>query len=199
MKMEQVLFLFWMLYFLLAFVGKSWFEYRRTGINPIVLSKSDDAYGYVSRGFKVSMIGLTVYLISLNIAPDLNEHLGDLTALFYFKYHNHLAWLLMVLALLITLKAQNDMKSAWRIGIDTKRSTELITQGLFKWSRNPIYLSMRMGVWALFLLMPNAVTLTLSSLSEVLMQLQIRLEEDHLLRLHGKKYAQYKSEVRRWL
>jgi protein-S-isoprenylcysteine O-methyltransferase Ste14 len=198
MKPEQALLAFWLLYFMLAFVGKSWLEYRRTGINPVVLSKSDDAYGYVSTGFKLSMMGLTVYLVGMNINPDLNAQLGDLTVL-RFAYQSPLAWGLMFAALLITLKAQSDMKNSWRIGIDTQRKTELVTTGLFQWSRNPIYLSMRMGVWALFLLMPNAITLALSSLAEVLMQVQVRLEESHLQRLHGEVYESYRRQVRRWI
>jgi protein-S-isoprenylcysteine O-methyltransferase Ste14 len=91
------------------------------------------------------------------------------------------------------------MGNAWRIGIDEKNETELVSNGLFLLSRNPIFLSMRINLIGLFLVLPNAVTLALVAAGEVLMQVQVRLEEAHLESLHGAKYMEYRSTVRRWL
>lgn len=82
---------------------------------------------------------------------------------------------------------------------DAKRKTNLVTSGLFAYSRNPIFLAMRVNLFALFLLRPNALTLTLLALGDTLMQVQVRLEEAHLENLHGEQYAAYRHRVRRWL
>ena len=43
------LFAYFVAFFTLAFVWRSLLVYRRTGINPLVLPSSADAYGYVAR------------------------------------------------------------------------------------------------------------------------------------------------------
>ena len=89
------------------------------------------------------------------------------------------------------------MKNSWRIGIDTETKTELITTGLFRHSRNPIFFGMIISLVGLFLTTPNALTGLFLILGYVLIQIQIRLEEEFLTGQHGKKYTDYKQNVRR--
>jgi protein-S-isoprenylcysteine O-methyltransferase Ste14 len=35
--------------------------------------------------------------------------------------------------------------------------------------------------------------------AELLVQIQVRLEEDHLAQVHGDEYTEYATTVRRWL
>jgi protein-S-isoprenylcysteine O-methyltransferase Ste14 len=198
MKTELALFAYFLAYFLAAFVWKSWYNYKKTGINPIVLPSTDDAYGYVARGFKLLLVALFIYLIALTASDTVRAASGELLWI-EFAYKTTLAWMLMLIGLLTTIKAQSDMAESWRIGIDTLHKTKLATQGLFQYSRNPIFLSMRLSLLGAFLLIPNAVTLLFLCLGEVLMQTQTRLEETHLLGLHGDIYKTYTSRVRRWL
>jgi protein-S-isoprenylcysteine O-methyltransferase Ste14 len=79
-------------------------------------------------------------------------------------------------------------------------TTSLVTTGVYRLSRNPIYLSMVLiyvGIalifaasWAFLLLVPALIALEI----EV-----IRREEAYLERRFGEAYRQYRSEVRRWL
>jgi protein-S-isoprenylcysteine O-methyltransferase Ste14 len=57
---------------------------------------------------------------------------------------------------------------------------------------------MMLTLLGLFLVMPNAVTLLVLCLGVMLIQIQVRLEEDFLSRAHGDDYADYR-DVRRWL
>ncbi len=72
-------------------------------------------------------------------------------------------------------------------------------KGLFSISRNPIFLATRLALLGFFLVAPNAATLALLAAAEVVIQVQVRLEEKHLLGLHGSAYEQYFSKVPRWL
>ena len=58
---------------------------------------------------------------------------------------------------------------------------------------------MRLSLLGLFLVFPAAATLVLLVAGEILMQVQVRLEEQHLTALHGEVYRVYRSRVRRWL
>ncbi len=51
----------------------------------------------------------------------------------------------------------------------------------------------------LLLVLPNAVTLATCVLGMALIQIQVRLEEEHLIQLHGEAYRAYQQRVRRWL
>ncbi len=168
------------------------------GVNPIVLPTSDDAYGYVAKGFKVEMIALFIFCFLNCFLPSTQNYFGKLR-LPYSETLAVIGWALMAAALCVTLKAQSDMKTAWRIGIDTQVKTDLMTGGLFAYSRNPIFLSMRGALLGLFLIAPSAITLLFACLGEVFMQIQVRLEEVHLLGLHGESYTQYQQRTRRWL
>ncbi|GAB2677359.1 hypothetical protein GCM10027036_33980 [Flavihumibacter cheonanensis] len=65
------------------------------------------------------------------------------------------------------------------------------------YSRNPIFLGMLFSVFGLFLVLPNLITFFVSCCSYIVIQIQIRLEEEFLGRQHGEAYTRYKERVRR--
>jgi protein-S-isoprenylcysteine O-methyltransferase Ste14 len=91
------------------------------------------------------------------------------------------------------------MRDSWRIGIDEVNKSKLITSGLFKISRNPIFLGVMIANFGLFLVLPNAFTLLIISLSTISINTQIRLEETFLLKEFGDQYSKYKNRVNRWI
>ena len=95
--------------------------------------------------------------------------------------------------------AQAQMGGSWRIGIDMKHQTDLIQGGVFRLSRNPIFLGMILTLAGLFLVIPNALMLLILVLGFVLIQIQVRLEEEYLTSIHGDNYLDYRQRVRRWL
>jgi protein-S-isoprenylcysteine O-methyltransferase Ste14 len=108
-------------------------------------------------------------------------------------------WGLLAASLLWVVAAQARMGSSWRIGIDKASRPPLVRHGVFAISRNPIFLGMRVGLLGLFLVMPNAFTLAILLLGEALIQIQVRLEEDHLASTFGRDYQAYRRAVRRWI
>lgn len=87
----------------------------------------------------------------------------------------------------------------FRIGIDEGVKTDLVQGGLFKISRNPIFLGMRLRLLGVFLILPNALMLAVLIAGETLVQTQVRLEEEFLTRAYGKSYLSYKKQVHRWI
>ncbi|MBS1806605.1 MAG: isoprenylcysteine carboxylmethyltransferase family protein [Acidobacteria bacterium] len=106
---------------------------------------------------------------------------------------------LLLVSFLWILLAQKQMGDSWRIGIDHEVKTPLVREGVFKLSRNPIFLGLRINLLGIFLILPNAVTLTVLVLGDALMQIQVRLEEEYLSRMHGQEYEHYCRQTRRWL
>jgi protein-S-isoprenylcysteine O-methyltransferase Ste14 len=91
------------------------------------------------------------------------------------------------------------MAKSWRIGIDYSETTTLKTNGLFKVSRNPIFLGVVVSYLGTFLIIPNSLSLTILLVTYVVIQIQVRLEEEYLKTSHGKAYSDYMDDVRRWI
>jgi protein-S-isoprenylcysteine O-methyltransferase Ste14 len=51
----------------------------------------------------------------------------------------------------------------------------------------------------LLLVIPNALTLLNFVLGVVLINIQVRLEEEYLRTMHGEDYVAYTRRVRRWI
>ncbi len=194
--LRLILPIYFILYFVLAFVLKSVMVARRIGKNPLVLPKDDSAYGLVGFYFKLTIFAIFLYILAFTFFPTWDDHFLPIVALdiLILKYTG-LA--LLVLALVWTMIAQMNMKDSWRIGIDTETKTELVTTGLFAFSRNPVFFGMLLSMAGLFLTTPNALTGLFFILVYVLIQIQIRLEEDFLAKEHGEKYKQFIKNVRR--
>ncbi|TRX36137.1 isoprenylcysteine carboxylmethyltransferase family protein [Flavobacterium sp. ZT3R18] len=187
---------YFILYFVIAFVAKSIMVAKRIGKNPLVLPNDDSAYGLIGYYFKLTMIFMFVYVLLYAFAPTIYNYCLpisqiDNTTLKYVGLG------LLVFALLWTVIAQGNMKDSWRIGIDTEVKTELIMTGLFSYSRNPIFFGMIISLVGLFLITPNALTGVFFVLGYVLIQIQIRLEEEFLTNQHGHNYLTYMQKVRR--
>ena len=186
------------MYFLFAFIIQSVQVYQRTGRNPMVLPKDDSAYGLIGLYFKVTLIGLFVYVFLFAWVPSLRDYFLPIH-LPMAEVWQWLGLLCLIFSLVWTSIAQGHMKDSWRIGIDRDMKTALITAGLFSFTRNPIFLGMLLVLAGLFFLTPNAATLIFWIVGYILIQVQIRLEEEYLQRQHGEAYAIFCSKVPRRL
>ena len=99
----------------------------------------------------------------------------------------------------ITVRAQLDMGASWRIGVDRRERTALATRGLYHHARNPIYSGMLLVWIAEALLVPNAASLFGLVLTFVAIEAFVRrIEEPHLLAVHGDNYRAYARSVGRF-
>lgn len=195
--MPLYLFLFLIVYFFFVFFLRSYLLWKRTGVNPLTFNKSDDAHGYNGKIFTVISVLEFVVVFIYAFKGEWYQYLLP----FWYLENSTLQYIglgLLCLSLLLVWVAQSQMANSWRIGIDEKNQTELVTNGLFSVSRNPIFLGIMIANLGLFLVIPNAFTLLIVSLSTVSINTQIRLEEAFLKNSHGKEYQDYLHQVRRW-
>jgi protein-S-isoprenylcysteine O-methyltransferase Ste14 len=101
--------------------------------------------------------------------------------------------------LILFLLALISFGKAWRIGIDENNSNSLITTGIFKYSRNPIFLFMDLYVTGIMAIYPTVIFLLLATGTIIGIHLQIVREERFLLHKFGEKYVEYKSRTRRYI
>ncbi|WP_426482864.1 methyltransferase family protein [Chryseobacterium sp. R2ACT005] len=190
--------LYFILFFAVSFVGISYKVAKQIGKSPNVLPRDDSAYGLVGLYFKIVLFALFMYVILLSFFYN------DISSAFKINFLENITiqftgFILMILALIWVITAQLQMKNSWRIGIDNTIKTELVTRGLFRFSRNPIFLGMTVSLVGFFLVIPTVIALTFLLIGSILMQIQIRLEEEYLMKVHGQNYLIYKNRVKRML
>ncbi len=186
---------FFLLYFAVAFVLPTVRVRRPTGVNAFVLRSDDSAHGIVGRWFGAVLIAVLAALFVLAIGVPA-DWLGRLA----WAEHDALGiagMALLVASLVLVTVAQAQVGRSWRVGIDFGTQPPLVRDGLFGRSRNPIFLGMRIAMLGLFLTLPNALTLAALLLAEVLMQVHVRLEEQHLATVIGAEYESYRRSVPR--
>lgn len=194
----MLLFIYLIIYFLFVFVIRSILLKNKTGINPLTFNKTDDAHGFNGKVFTIISF---VELIVVGIYAFKIEWYKYLLPFWYVENDTlfKIGWGLLILSLIIVWVAQSQMANSWRIGIDEKNKTKLVTKGLFSISRNPIFLGIMIANIGLFLVIPNAFTLLIISLSTISINTQIRLEEEFLKREFGNDYLDYTKKTRRWI
>ena len=102
-------------------------------------------------------------------------------------------------AVAITMLSQYQMGDAWRIGVDASEKNPLVTQGMFKLSRNPIYSGMLLVGIGFVILIPHILMVCCALLSYVGFEIQVqKVEEPYLRRVHGERYEEYCRNVGRY-
>ena len=91
------------------------------------------------------------------------------------------------------------MKDSWRAGIPDKDKTELVTTGIYRFSRNPAFLGFDLMYVGVLLLYGNLLTLSFSAFAIVMLHLQILQEERYLVNTFGAPYQEYCRHVFRYL
>lgn len=91
------------------------------------------------------------------------------------------------------------MKDSWRAGIPEKDKTKLVTDGIYKFSRNPAFVGFDFMYIGILLMFFNIGTLLFSLFSIVMLHLQILQEEKYMAKTFREEYLEYKKKVFRYI
>lgn len=107
--------------------------------------------------------------------------------------------LLLIFGMLLFLLALRDFGKSWRVGIDHRSPGDLISQGVFRISRNPIFLFIDLYFLGTFLINGALIFLIFFVLVVAGLHYQIIQEEIFLETAYGSQYFHYRDEVGRYL
>ena len=191
-------FILTIVYFLVAFVIPTYRTWKMTGIAPVTFSNSDNAHDYIGKIFKILLVLLFITVTAFAFSEVIYTYFSPIIFLQRIEIQ-YIGLFLLVISLIWIVVAQAQMSTSWRIGIDEKNKTRLVTEGVFSISRNPIFLGMIVTLLGLFLILPNAITFCILVTGFIVIQIQVRLEEEFLLKQHGNDYTHYQSKTKRFL
>ena len=147
-------------------------------INPIVF------YSGKITGYAVWLI-LLVQLINISGIHQLN-------------FHRSFALFMAGISLAFILMSLINLGSSTRLGLP-EESTEFKTEGLYKFSRNPMYLGFNILTLSAILYCNSLLILILGIYSIITYHFIILAEEKFLDKHFGDKYLKYKKQVRRYI
>lgn len=91
------------------------------------------------------------------------------------------------------------MKDNWRAGVPESDKTDLVVEGIYRWSRNPAFLGFDLVYLGIWMMVPGIGLGLISLLGALMLHLQIvNVEEDHLLESFGDSYLEYRRHVGRY-
>lgn len=187
-----------LLFLLLVFVLRSVIVWKQTGVNPFVFGKSDNAHDYIGLVYKIMTLLTWVSIILFSFIPSQYSFLNPIKYL-ETETVQVVGVSIFLVAFTWTAIAQFQMSKSWRIGIDYEEKTELVSSGLFNYSRNPIFLGILLSYLGTFLIAPNTLSFAVLLVIFFIIQTQVRLEEEYLEKVQGQSYLDYKKNVRRWI
>lgn len=151
----------------------------------------------------ISFVGLAVWIVetllyafhsSVRIAPP------PLDTLLFDSLAAKLIGVAIVAAgLFIFILAFVSFGDSWRVGFDVKTPGALVTTGIFAVSRNPIYVSLDLLFFGVFLINGTLIFLIFAVLTAAAVHWQILQEEAFLSKLYGQPYRDYCAKTGRYI
>ncbi|MBI9036213.1 MAG: isoprenylcysteine carboxylmethyltransferase family protein, partial [Bacteroidales bacterium] len=106
---------------------------------------------------------------------------------------------LVILGFGLGIFALVAMKNSWRVGIKYEQKTKLVSSGIYRFSRNPYFLSYSVLILGYILIFPSMILIGLLILLATVFHKMILEEEKYLELTHGDKYLDYKRKVNRYI
>ena len=109
------------------------------------------------------------------------------------------AAIVAVASLAATIKCWARMGNDWRMAVTDEENQPLITDGMFRRIRHPIYAFSMLLMLCTMLIVPTLPMLVFGVIQIGLWLLKARNEERHLLASHGEAYARYLASTGRFV
>lgn len=121
---------------------------------------------------------------------------------FSLNQHNQFALFFLIVALIIiVISIAKFIKIKTTISpLKPNKTSILVDSGIYKHTRNPMYLGLLLILFSLFLYLKNFLSFLVLPLFVIyITKNQILPEEKVLENLFGDQYKKYKNKVRRWI
>ena len=185
--------------FLVIFIGRTVMLYLK-GIKVFVIGKGK---GFLNASMEVFFMFLLVIWLYVSFELSIVRSamlLPDtiIRLLFNISWIRIIAVILISSGVIIFISALISFRNSWRIGIDTREPDKLITSGIFKYSRNPIFLFLDILFVGMAMIYPSIFMIAFALISVIGLNHQIHHEEQFLLKHYKEEYQEYCKNVRRY-
>lgn len=181
--------------------GKAIYLRITTGINPIVVGRGSEGGWRVVE--LIALGGLLLWLSEVLLhATHSSFDLFPQTvkvAILHTQPAKIGGAALAAVGLIIFILAFFSFGDSWRVGIDRKTPSTLVTGGIFSVTRNPIYVAFDLIFIGIFLMNGTWFFLVTAVLAPLAVHSQIVREETFLIQRYGEAYENYRKKTPRYL
>lgn len=141
-----------------------------------------------------TVIFATFFIIGIITDRALNH------TLFFDGFRHPFGWVSILIGIVLFGWASKQFVGATTYIKVSKPAVTLITQGPYKFSRNPMYIAAMMVYAGLAIAFGKSTTLVLLIPCLAVLHFGVIIrEEDYLQAKFGDKYSRYQNKVRRWI
>jgi protein-S-isoprenylcysteine O-methyltransferase Ste14 len=116
-----------------------------------------------------------------------------------FSAHQIIAWLLLIISLFpviygVQLLHQADKSESERSDpslMGFEKTTELVTTGIYRYIRHPLYSSLLFLTWGVFFKQPSWLGVCLAAMATLFLSITAKIEEAENIRFFGAAYQSY--------
>jgi protein-S-isoprenylcysteine O-methyltransferase Ste14 len=124
-----------------------------------------------------------------------------------FAWYQLISWLLLLISLyllvysLVLLKraGQQDAQRAGDALLEFEKTTRLVTHGLYRYIRHPMYSSLLFLAWGVFFKSPSPLDALIALAATLALVATAHTEETENLRFFGSAYREYMGRTRRFI
>ena len=148
---------------------------------------------FLTAAYEIILVFLQFFIISLHFfkwefIPE--KQIIQVTPFSYF-----VGFLIIIIALIILLVATKDLGRNLSPFPRPKNNSNLVTKGIYRFTRHPMYYSLIFISFGVFLIKTSIYYLFLSTSLVLIIKFKIALEEQYLINKF-KNYLLYKNEVK---
>ena len=164
---------------------------RKQGIQTNLLGKGKE--GFV----KAIEISLKIVTFIVPIVELISIYMNTYIEITWIRV---LGCILGILGVGVFVISILTMRDSWRAGVPNDEKTELVTSGIYAYSRNPAFLGFDLIYLSILFIFFNWGLLVITVLTVVMFHLQIvKVEEDFLIKTFGEEYLEYRKKVCRYI
>ena len=167
---------------------------RKRNIQGNILGKGEKPKG----SFAVEIILRTVTFLCVPVQFASVIWGKIIIGLVTFPAMREIGLVLMFFGVVFFLLAIITMQDNWRAGYNNDQDTQLVINGIYKFSRNPAFVGFDLLYMGCALSFPNIINAPLALIAVAMFHVQILGEEKFLIDKFGKAYLDYKARVRRY-
>ena len=183
----------------ISVVVRPWLQRRRYGSSGLLLFRSGRWTQNLRDGALVIVIALLIGQATLAAA---GRHALRPVVAGHAPLHDALQLagaVLLVGGVALLAAAQLNLGASWRVGIREGEAPGLVTSGLYRYCRHPIYLGLLTALAGYAALLPTALSLVLLAVAYAGARAQAAAEEAYLERAYGEAFVAYARGAGRFL